>query len=183
MPVTDPTHPTLNFDSRINGMLNRVKPKKKGLVKLNIGAMAAPFFYANEEVIEGQPLTIDNTDGYLIKPVDGTDGTVVNGLAMQSTFDDNVAGQLNQLAGYEFANDTAQRLDGSPIGFLCGKGFAKTTNYEGVVTPGAQAFLSANGKKLTADNSVPGAALPCYFMGSGNGGDNSVTIRFDFPLV
>ncbi|MEM8875301.1 MAG: hypothetical protein AAGD32_13725 [Planctomycetota bacterium] len=180
MPLIEkPTHATMtpgfNFDA--------IKRHQKGLVKLNVGGIATPFYYVNEVVIEGQPLKVEGATAFLAEGVAANEAAKVIGLAMQMTYD-APTGHFAQLAEYNFANDTSQSLNGSPIGVLMGAGYAKTTNYTGDVTFGDPAYLDATGKILTADSTTgANGLLPIVFEGEGSDGDVPVTIRFDFPVV
>jgi hypothetical protein len=163
-----------------NPILNIPQYHKKGLMVLTPQkSIQANFYFVTTEVAEGTPLLDDATADFQLKAaVAGqTHGAKVRGLALQLTYDDS---KLGELAGYHFANNTKQRLDGQPIGVLMGQGWALTNNYWGQVNFGDQASVGASGKLVVSG--VSGDKLPIYFEGSGLNGSTMVQIRFDFPL-
>lgn len=159
--------------------LNLPTRKTKGLIKLFAG-ISAGFYHTNSVVAEGTPMVPVNTLGLMRPAVKGdADGPKVFGLALQDTYDDSTWGQLR---GYHFANDTRQRLDGQPIGLLCGAGWGLTLNYWGVIAYGDTAAVGASGR-LEKHSNVEGDKLPIVFEAAGTNGNTLVRIRFDFPVA
>lgn len=163
--------------------------KRKGLVKL-FGGLAFFQYFTNAVVKEGVPVIVSaNPDDAptqangltQVEPavVGQTHGVKVIGLTMQLTYDDNIAGQMGQLQGYHFVNDTAQRLNGSPIGILGGHGVAYTQNYVGTIAAGEQAYVGPS--NLLANTGAGGDKLPAVFETGGTDGQD-VRLRFNFSV-
>ncbi|MCL2641878.1 MAG: hypothetical protein FWD53_13590 [Phycisphaerales bacterium] len=162
--------------------LNLPPRKTKGLIKL-FGGLSVPFYTVETVMAEGTPLKPAATAHTMEMPANG-EGAKVIGLALQETYDESAFGQLR---GYYFVNDTRQRLDGAPIGVLCGAGYAMTNNYAGDVKWGDQGYVEIDASdkvtgKMTATSST-GNKIPVVFEGIGKDGDKLVRIRFDFPLA
>ena len=169
--------------------LNLPSLKKKGLIKLWAG-LSLPFFYPVAAVVEGQPMkphsSPDTAATYdavqKMQAAVGGEGAKVFGLALQIAYDDSALGVL---AGYHFANNTEQRLDGMPIGVLTGVGEALLSNYQGTVTAGHQLAIGPSG--LLVDSSLFGTGstdkVPVW-ADSGGTSPDYIRIRFGFtPAV
>ena len=179
-----------------NIALNLPTRKIKGLYKM-WGGLTLPFYFRTIAGNEASPVKVKSSSSYaagqvnfpkeLDLCVDGnSDGARCIGLTMQITYDDALAGQMGQLQGWTFPNDTAQRLDNSPIGVLGGQGYAVITNYIGNPTVEGFAYVGPSGFLKTSGAS--GDKLPVVFETSGTGvaggiGGTPVRIRFDFPLA
>lgn len=176
--------PALNI-----GALTR---KSKGLhFNKQLGGISVPFYHTDDVVAEGQPMKY-GSDLLEIAPVAQGDGALVSGLSLQATYELPTDGQFAQIAQYNFAGQTAQPLNGSPIGLMSGSGWAMLKNYKGEVAAGDQAYLSADGTQLTAavpsgDDPAVGdpdtAKVPVIFEGAGTDGDTEVLIRFNFEVA
>lgn len=169
--------------------LNIPNRKRKGLIKL-YGGLSDPFFYTADAVVEGQPMkpaTADAAatvqDSQKVTVAGATDGASVIGLSLQITYDDALTGQLAQLKNYHFANDTAQRLDGMPIGILTGQGHAFLENYAGAVVAGEQMAVGASGllEGATTAGSGNDALVPIWVESAGTA-PAPIRIRFDLPF-
>ncbi len=181
--------------------------KRKGLHAVN-GGIKAPYYFVNEAVLEGQPLKLAKNDGANLTKVSdnpllvscavgASDGAKVIGLALQNTYDDALTGQMAQLRGYHFPNDTAQRLDGMPIGILMGQGWAVLENFTGLVAAHEQLGVGPSGLLAGATTSglASGDKVPVWAENSGNGGTaagtfggtqtntGSIRIRFHFAFT
>lgn len=168
--------------------LNLPTLKRKGLsVYPWIGhPIQNPFYKPSEVMPEGAPVKFDTAiDGNIKKCVDG-DGAACIGLALQEVYDDSVYGQLQ---GYNFPNDTRERLaSGRPIGVLQGNGFAETINYAGTVGFNSPAYVGPSGLLVTTGHAMATSQnkLPVTFEGVGTDGylgGPSVRIRFAFPVA
>ncbi len=160
--------------------------KVKGLIKL-LGGLASSLFYTEEVVHEGAAMKRVTGTAFKIAAAGADEGASVIGLAMQVTFDESaLTGQLAQLKHYHFSNDTAQRLDGQPIGLLMGMGHAILRGYQGAVTAGAQATVGASGVLATGGSSD--SEVPVFYEEAGTGDydapENSdpVIVSFNFPV-
>lgn len=164
--------------------LNLPTRKGKGLTKMFSGVSnggKVGEYVPDCVLVEGQPVKWGDAAGTITASTT-SDGATTIGLALQDTYDESTFNP--QLAGYHFANDTSQRLDGQPIGVLMGSGWAQTKNYTGDVAWGDTAYIGANGVlTATADVDETGDdELPIIFETSGSDGATPVTIRFAFPF-
>lgn len=164
--------------------------KVKGLLKV-FGGTIYPFYFTMATVAEGQPVKIKPSSVYdkampnasvEVTPciMGASDGPKAIGLAAQLTYDDNLSGQMGQLKDYHFVNDTAQRLNGQPIGILGGMGWAATNNFAVPVTAEQQAYVGPSGKLAVSGDT--GDKLPVFFETSAAVGEMA-RIRFSFPLA
>jgi hypothetical protein len=156
--------------------------KQKGLTKMFAGD-APPFYTPGEVMPEGAPVKFGTEIGELLICPVAEGATKCVGLAMQDVYNDSIGGQMSQLENYHFANDTAQRLDGQPIGLLTGCGWASTTNYIGTVGWGDQVYVGASGKLSGAGDAD--SKIPARFEGSLEDGSDATAptparIRFNF---
>lgn len=165
--------------------------KRKGLHAL-FGGLRSPFYYTTDTVAEGQPMKLASSvsPSKLNDPVrmskcasGASDGAKVIGLALQLTYDDNLSGQMAQLRGYHFGGDTAQRLDGMPIGLLTGQGYAILENYTGNIAAHEQLGVGPSGLLAGATTSslASGDKVQAWAESSGIGG-KPVRIRFNFDF-
>jgi hypothetical protein len=165
--------------------LNIAKRYQKGLIKLFTGnpggGIPAPFYYTTDVVREGQPLMLCSTQDLVLNCPQGSAASVF-GLAMQATYDESTWDP--QLKGLHFANNTRQRLDGSPIGVLTGHGYAVTLNTAAPVTYGAQAYIAASGYLgVSGTNGATSTSmLPIVYEGTADAGQ-PVRIRFAFKFT
>jgi hypothetical protein len=165
--------------------------KRKGLHAI-FGGQRAPFYFTSDTVVEGAPMKLKtfaatgNVQNNEITVADAgaSDGPKVLGLALQNTYDEATVGQLSQLAGYHFANDTSQRTDGQPIGLLTGQGWGILASYHGTLAAGEQLAVGPSGHLVGADSYAgvaSGDLVPVWAENSGTG-MSDVRIRFDFPF-
>lgn len=157
--------------------------KKKTLHRLYNTGHVAIFYATNAVVAEGTPMKHDPAVTDRIVPCVAGDGAKCCGLSIQETYDDST---WRQLQNYHFANDTAQRLDGQPIGLLTSFGYALTLNYAGAVVRGNRMAIgvAGNAGKLVADAdnaASSGNELPIIADTAGDGTDY-IRIRYDFPF-
>jgi hypothetical protein len=154
---------------------------QKGLVKLFTGTagcgIPAPFYYSTDVLREGQPVKLGSSADLVLALPSG-EGANVFGLAMQKTYSE--ANWDPQLKGYHFANNTAQRLDGAPIGVLTGAGYAVTTNTNAAVKWGDQAYIAASG--YLAPSGEANCKLPIVFEEDADAGE-LVRLRFAFKFA
>ena len=179
-------------------------PKRKGLHAYFEGVWA-PFYYTTAVVQEGQPMkpaaagsqTADrHNDAYLIQPLAAgvNDGAKCIGLALQLTYDEGIlTGELAQLKGYHFANDTSQKLNGAPIGLLTGQGWALLENYGGVINAGDQLGVGpsgvlwatglASGDKVNVWSETKSGPLWTQNRGFENNRNRPIRVRFGFQYT
>jgi len=176
--------------SQFTPSYNPASRKSKGLHAL-FGGLRCPFFFTSAVMVEGAPVMLKNTagntkcyDNYEVEaPTMGaSEGAKVIGLAMQLTYEEASSGQLAQLAGFHFANDTSQRLDGMPIGVLTGTGWGLLRNFDGTVTSGKQMAVGPSGKLVDVDYAgvAEGDYVPVWAETGGSG--TEIRVRFDFPF-
>jgi hypothetical protein len=164
-------------------ILNLPKLKKKMLtVMSNFPSIRAPFYVPKEVFPEGTAVKLDPATPNGILMSQTGNGAVTIGLALQETYDDTVLGQLQ---GYNFANDTRQRLDGSPIGVLTGQGYAEIRNYVGQFAWNSPVYVGPSGMLVTTGHAwaVSNNLLPVIAETAGQDGSIAVRIRFNFKLV
>jgi hypothetical protein len=164
-------------DSSFSPALNLPKRYVKGLHK-SFGGLMAPWYIPNTVCVEGQPMKFGTAQDTMDVCGD-TDGAKCVGLAAQIAYDESAFAELK---GYQFLNNTKQRLDGSPIGLLTGQGYAFTNCYVGTVAWGNKAYIDPTTKKLTAASSTSNG-LPIVFEGAGTNGAKLVRIRFNFVIA
>jgi hypothetical protein len=175
----------LNTNRMLNLPLNIPHRYKKGLIKLFTGnpggGIPAPFYYTTAVVQEGAPMMLGSTQD-LILPCPQGSAALCFGLAMQNTYDESTWDP--QLKGLHFANNTRQRLDGSPIGILTGKGYAVTLNTAVPVAYGQQAYIAASGYLgVSGTNGATSTSmLPIVYEGTADAG-TPVRIRFAFKFM
>lgn len=185
------------------GLFNHIpKLNRKGLNPV-MGGQKVPFFYTTVEVVEGQPMQLDtavataqSNHSTKMKPCAQGDGAKCIGLSLQMTYAD-ATGQMAQLNGQYFGNDTHQRLNGAPIGLLCDRGWALLENYTGAIASHEQLGVGPSGllagvtsSSLSAGDKVPvwaqndsnGDAAE-YESSQGNKTKRPVLIRFDFGFT
>lgn len=168
--------------------------KRKGLHSF-WGGVQAPFYFSAVAVVEGQPMKLkaiadpaaQNNHTMLIEMepcvAGASDGDKCMGLALQDVYAESTTGQLAQLKGYHFVNDTAQRANSMPIGLLSGTGWAILRNFTGAVSADMQlAIQPVTGLLGSPDNGGVVAAdkVPVWAESSGTGGTNDIRIRYDF---
>lgn len=178
--------------------------KSKYLLRLAGGDVLIMYF-TNAQVEEGTPMKVVSGSVYdksthnlaieLAVCVPGNnDGARCLGLSIQRTYAEQLSGQMSQLSGFHFPNDTAQRLapnggKSSPIGILGGRFHAAIRNYSGTPTPEGQGYVGASGTIATSGAS--GDKLPLVFetappsvvpYNTDPTIPGLVRIRADFPL-
>jgi hypothetical protein len=168
--------------------------KKKMLsVMSNFPSIRAPFYVPQEVMHEGAAVKRHATIANGIVNSGANDGAATIGLAMQEVYDNSAAAlgtQFSQLAEYHFNNDTAQPLNGQPIGVLMGQGYAEIRNYVGTFAPESPVYVGPSGLLVTtghamavANNLLPIVCEGDGKNGSGTNGDRPVRIRFNFKMV
>jgi hypothetical protein len=164
--------------------LNLPSLKKKGItVMSNFPSIRSPFHVPTEVMNEGAPVKRVGSTMNIVKAVAG-DGAVAIGLVLQDVYDESGLGaQYSQLAGHHFGNDTAQALNGMPVGVLMGTGYAEIRNYTGAVAINDHLGIDPANAGKVKTSAVVADQLPVWAESTGTDGDKPVRIRFDFPLT
>jgi hypothetical protein len=165
-------------------MSNFLKPvipalHKKGLVT-HFGCDVAPFYRCDETAPEGAAVVKSSTDPanavVVATPGSCPKGTVI-GLLAQKVYDPSAMGEL---AGYQFLNNTQERVGEVPVGVVMGyNAFVLTNNYVGAVAPGDKCYPAASGK-LSASGTGSDVAIG-EWEGTGTNGDTMVRLRCILP--